>query len=432
VLKNTERLKDLLGVKMLKQLEKAKDVYAEYPRSFWTLVLITFVDRVGGAMLFPFFALYLTKKFEIGMTQVGVLFAAFSFSSFVGSMLGGALTDRLGRKGIIIFGLIASSLSTLGMGFINTYEVFFFMALFSGILSETSGPARQAMIADILPEEKRAQGFGIFRVAFNLSVVIGPAIGGLLAVRSYLALFIADAVISLITAALVSRFLPETKPEASSDMPQESIAGSFSGYFRALLDTAFLLFLGASILMVLTYVNMNTTLGVFLRDTYGVPEAGYGWLLSLNAAMVVLFQFPITRRIENQKPLLMMAVGSLLYAIGFAMYGFVSVYPLFALAMVVITIGEMIVAPMGQALVAKFAPEDMRGRYMAIYGFSWIIPFAFGPIMAGFVLDNYDPRWLWYLAGGIGLLAVLGFLALQRRTETKENEIPSVAVQKVI
>jgi MFS family permease len=68
----------------------------------------------------------------------------------------------------------------------------------------------------------------------------------------------------------------------------------------------------------------------------------------------------------------------------------------------------------------------------SFYGFSWIIPFAFGPIMAGFVLDNYDPRWLWYIAGGIGLLAVLGFLALQRRTESKENEIPSVAVQKVV
>ena len=418
---------------MLKQLQKAKNIYAEYPRAFWTLIVITFIDRVGGAMLFPFFALYLTKKFDIGMTQVGVLFAAFSFSSFVGSMLGGALTDRLGRKGIIIFGLIASSLSTLGMGFVNTYTVFFFMALFSGILSETSGPARQAMIVDILPEEKRAQGFGIFRVAFNLSVVIGPAIGGLLAARSYLALFIADAVISLITAALVSRFLPETKPESSPGTPQESVAGSFGGYLRVLRDTAFMLFLGASVLMVLTYMNMNTTLGVFLRDTYSVPESGYGWLLSLNAAMVVLFQFPITRWIEDQKPLLMMAAGTLLYSIGFAMYGFVSVYSLFVLAMIIITIGEMIVAPMGQALVAKFSPEDMRGRYMAIHGFSWIIPFAFGPVMAGFVLDNFDPRWLWYIAGGIGLLAVLGFLTLQRRMEKNEEiEASSVAVRETL
>jgi len=333
------------------------------------------------------------------------------------------------------------------MGFVNTYTVFFFMALFSGILAETSGPARQAMIVDILPEEKRAEGFGIFRVAFNLSVVIGPAIGGLLAARSYLTLFIADAVISLITAALVYRLLPETKPESNPDEPQESVAGSFAGYFRVLRDTAFMLFLGASMLMVLTYMNMNTTLGVYLRDTYNIPESGYGGLLStynipesgyggllsLNAAMVVLFQFPITRRIEKQKPLLMMAAGTLLYAIGFAMYGFVTVYSLFVLAMIIITIGEMIIAPMGQALVAKFSPEDMRGRYMAIYGFSWIIPFAFGPVLAGFVLDNYDPRWLWYIAGGIGLLAVIGFLALYRRVEKdEENEISSMAVQESV
>jgi MFS family permease len=177
---------------------------------------------------------------------------------------------------------------------------------------------------------------------------------------------------------------------------------------------------------------LNTTLGVFLRDTYGVPEAGYGWLLSLNAAMVVLFQFPITRRIENQKPLLMMAAGSVLYAIGFALYGFVSIYSLFVLAMVIITIGEMIVAPMGQALVAKFAPEEMRGRYMAIFGISWSLPFAVGPILAGLVLDNYDPLWLWYFAGAIGMLAAFGFLALHRRTETTENKTSSISISETV
>ena len=417
---------------MRNQLDKIRDIYNEYPRTFWNLIVITFIDRVGGAMLFPFFALYLTKKFEIGMTQVGILFAAFSASSFVGSMLGGALTDRLGRKGIIIFGLIASSLSTLAMGLVNVFEAFFTIALFVGILTDTAGPARQAMIADILPEEKRAQGYGIFRVAFNLSVVIGPAIGGLLAARSYLALFITDAVISLITAALVFRFIPETKPESSPEEAKNGMAGSFKGYLHVLRDGVFMLFLGASILMILTYMNMNTTLGVFLRDVHGIPEAGYGWLLSLNAAMVVLLQFPITRRIENQKPLIMMAAGTLLYAVGFAMYGFVSVYSMFMLAMVIITIGEMIVAPMGQALVAKFAPEEMRGRYMAVFGISWGLPFAIGPYLAGLVLDNYDPRWLWYIAGIIGLLAASGFLALHHRAEPEESKIPSAAAGEAV
>jgi len=406
---------------MLKQIEKVKAVYAEYPNAFWTLVAITFIDRVGGAMIFPFFALYLTRKFGVSMAEVGVLFAVFSLSGFISSTIGGALTDRLGRKGIVIFSLIASSVSAVAMGLATSFHAFFVLAMTVGILSDVAGPAHNAMVADILPEEKRAQGYGIIRVAFNLSVTIGPVIGGLLATRSYLALFISDAVISLITATLVWRFMPETKPAPQEGAVQESMAGTFGGYFKVLRDLPFLLFIGACILMTLVYLNMNTTLGVYLRDTHGVPESGYGYILSLNAAMVVLFQFGITRRIEKRSPLLMMALGTALYAIGFAMYGFVSTYILFMLAMVIITIGEMIVSPVAQALVAKFAPEEMRGRYMAVFGYSWGISFMIGPYLAGVVLDNFDPRFLWYAAGIIGTLAVLGFLGLYRRVEAHED-----------
>ena len=87
----------------------------------------------------------------------------------------------------------------------------------------------------------------------------------------------------------------------------------------------------------------------------------------------------------------------------------------------------MLVAPVSQALVAKFAPEEMRGRYMAVFGISWSIAYAVGPYLAGLVLDNYDPRWLWYIAGGIGMLAVFGFLGLHRRTERNESETPPSA-----
>jgi MFS family permease len=101
------------------------------------------------------------------------------------------------------------------------------------------------------------------------------------------------------------------------------------------------------------------------------------------------------------------------------MYGFVSVYVLFLFAMVVITIGEMLVAPVSQAIVARFAPEEMRGRYMAVFGFSFGIPFAIGPLMAGLVLDNLDPRILWWSAGVVGLIAVFIFLQLHRRSLTQ-------------
>ena len=410
-------------------LEKISKLYNEYPRTFWIVIAITFIDRIGGSLLFPFFALYITSKFHVGMTDVGVLFAAFSVSSFAGSAIGGALTDRFGRKGIIIFGLIASSFSTVAMGFVSTFQFFFVLAFFIGILTDVAGPAHQAMIADILPEKQRADGYGILRVAFNLSVVIGPAIGGILASRSYLLLFLSDAAISFLTVILIAIFLPETKPQAHPDAPKETMGSTFAGYGQVFRNAAFMLFLGAVLLQVFTYMNMNTSLGVYLRNEHGTPESGYGLLLSMNAAMVVLMQFPITRRITKYPPMIMMAGGTFLYAIGFSMYGFTSTFIWFVIAMVIITIGEMIVSPVSQALVASFAPEDMRGRYMAVSGFSWGIPFAVGPYLAGLIMDGPNPHLLWYAAGFVGVLSTLGFLALHRRRVAyieKANSAPEV------
>ena len=389
--------------------------YNEFPRTFWIVVTTTFIDRLGGSMLFPFFAFYITKRFDVGLSEVGVLFLIFSITSFIGSFSGGALTDRFGRRKMIIFSLVASSLSTAAMGLVNTLEGFFIIGFVSGLFTDVGGPAQQAIIADVLPEEKRAQGFGIIRVTFNLAVVFGPILGGLVAARSYLALFLIDAVISIISAIIVYITIPETKPAPHEHEVPETFGQTLAGYGRVLRDRIFMIFILASMLSAFVYMNMNVTLGVFLRDTYGIPEDGYAYILSINAAMVVLFQFWITRRIEKRPPMLIMALGTLLYAVGFAMYGFVSTYALFILAMVIITVGEMLVAPVGQALVASFAPEQMRGRYNAVFGnLAWGVPFAIGPWLAGLIVDNIDPNWLWYACGIVGMLSVLNYLVLHR------------------
>src|SRR5919106_2533414 len=116
-------------------LQRTRNVYNEYPRAFWTYNIIVFIDRLGGFMLYPFFALYLTQKFEIGMSTVGILFAAFSVSHMVGSALGGAITDRMGRKAVIIFSLVLSSLSALGMGFAPSIGIFIAVIVVVGTLS---------------------------------------------------------------------------------------------------------------------------------------------------------------------------------------------------------------------------------------------------------------------------------------------------------
>jgi MFS family permease len=408
---------------MFNLLQRTRTVYQEYPPAFWIYNLIVFIDRLGGFMLFPFFALYLTQKFDIGMSTVGILVGIFSITGIVGSALGGAIADRMGRKTVIIFSLILSSLSALGMGFAPTLGIFVAVVVVVGTLSSIGGPAHEAVVADLLPQDKRAEGYGIIRVIFNLAVIIAPPVAGLLIARSYLTLFLVDAVISLISAAIVLTALPETKPRAHPHAKPETMKQTFAGYGQVFRDTRFLAFIGVTVMMTLVYMNMNSTLGVYLRDQRGLPEVRYGWLLSINAIIVVLFQFWVTRRLERFKPMLMMAAGSLLYAIGFAMYGFVPTFALFVVAMIVITIGEMVVSPFQQSMVAGFAPEHMRGRYMAVSGLSWSISFTVGPYFAGLLLDSANPGLLWVFCGLIGILATLGFLVLDK---VHHSEAPAI------
>lgn len=407
---------DLLKANWQIPFQRARAVYEEYPRQFWILMLGTFIDRTGGAALFPFFTLYVTRKFNVGMTEVGAVFGIFALSSFIGSTMGGALTDRWGRKSIILFGLVMSATTSILMGLIEDVTLFIIVTLLVGTLSDVAMPAQQALVADILPDKQRAQGFGIWRVVANLAVAIGPIIGGFLASKSYLLLFIADAVTSVITATVLFFALKESRPAAQLKTAQESMAQTFRGYLQVVRDTAFFWFLLASILLGLVYMQMNTTLAVFLRDVHGVTEKNFAYILSLNATMVVLFQFAITRRITPYRPLMVMAAGSLLYAIGFALYGFVAWYGFFLLAMVIITLGEMLVSPVSQSIVARLAPEDMRGRYMAVYGFSWLIPFAIGPFLAGLIMDNFQPNWVWYVAGIVGVIAAGAYVAIEQQT----------------
>ena len=409
-------------------IQRVKNIYQEYPSQFWTIVGANFIDRIGGGMIYPFFALYITKQFDVGMTEVGLLFALFSISDMFGNMIGGAMTDFLGRKSMIIFGLVVSALTALGMGLVQKLEWFYVMGAVSGLFATAAGPAHQAMLTDILPDKKRAEGFGVMRVAANLAVAIGPAIGGFIASYSYLILFIADTITSLITALIVYLVIEESKPEVKEETEKTGFKETFIGYGLVLKDRKFMLFVGISTIATIVYTQMYSTLSVFLRDVHGVPESGYGWLMTLNAGMVVLFQFMITRKISDKPPMLILALGSMLYVIGFGMYGFISTYVFFMLAMVIITIGEMVVIPVAQAYVGDAAPEDMRGRYSGVMGFSWMIPWMIGPLLAGLLIDNGYPNWVWYGSAILASISVAGFLWLRKNDDETREPIQQAAL----
>ena len=132
-------------------LNRVRKVYYDLPKKFWLVVGASFIDRIGGTLLFPFFSLYITQKFNVGMTKAGIVLGTFSAFGLIGGIIGGALTDKFGRKSLIIFGLIFSTISTLALGLVNDFSVLIPLAVVIGLLSNFGGPARQAMIADLLP-----------------------------------------------------------------------------------------------------------------------------------------------------------------------------------------------------------------------------------------------------------------------------------------
>jgi MFS family permease len=411
---------------------RIQQTYHEYPSKYWILVAATFVDRVGGTLVFPFFTLYITQKFDVGMTQAGLVFGVFAVASFVGNLLGGALSDRFGRRRIVIGGLVLSALSSVALGLADSMLLLIGLAAGVGLLSDMAGPARAAMIADMLPDSQRAEGFGVMRVAGNLAWLVGPTIGGLLATRSYLGLFIGDAITSLITAIIIFRLIPETMPVEAKESAAEPIGRTFSGYLRVLADRPYLAFMLISIVMNLVYLQLYSTLSVYLRDVHNIAPRGYGALMSINAGLVVIAQFWITRRTRGRPPMLVMAAGSALYLVGFTLFGVVGSYPLFIVAMLIVTCGEMLVIPVSQAVVALLAPVEMRGRYMGVFSLSWGIPSAIGPWAAGLIIDNLNPDLVWYLAGLLSAAAILGFIWLHWRagsrlgvTESVPSAIPS-------
>lgn len=395
------------------------------------LMTASFIDMLGGFLIFPFFSLYLTEKFEVGLAQVGLVYGIWAGAGIAGRAMGGALADRTGRKQMVIVGLVMSALTSLGLALVSDIAWIYVVSAVGGLFSSSGGPAQQAMVADVLPEEQYGDGYGILRVVGNVAFAIGPAIGGLLASISYTLLFFIDAVTSVLAAAFVLRFLRESQSvESAARVGEQSLGRVLRGYGLALRDLKLLAVILLGGLIGMAYFQWYFALPVFMRDVHGLPPQYYGSLMGFAGVLVVFFQLPITRKTKRVAPMYLMAAGSLFLALGFGMFAFISALALFVIAFAVITLGEMVFFPTQQSIVAKLAPEDLRGRYMAAAGLAFSLPNIVGPTLGGLVLDLANPYLLWTLASAICLVGGAGYLAL-RRPFALEPATPAEVVETI-
>lgn len=392
-------------------------MFKTLPRAVWALCLGAFVNRFGSFVV-PFLTLYLTRG-GYPATQAGAVVSVYGIGSLGAAALGGYLADHLGRRATIALSMFASAAAMLLLSQAGSLALIALLTGFAGLTSELYRPATGALIADLIPPERRVTGFALYRLAINLGVAVGTAAAGFLADRSFALLFLGDAATSILFGLIALAALPTKAPShllaaapLSGDSETEAPAGhSSQRLFGALTaDWRFALFLLASTLSSLVYFQSLSTLGLQVR-ALGLPNAAYGALLALNGALILVLELPLTTFTRRQPPSVVMAAGFLLIGLGFGGVALARSLPPLGITVLLWTFGEMLYAPVAAAYVANSAPIRLRGRYQGVWGLAAGLGLIFAPAL-GTRLFVWNPLWLWLLCSVIGMMsAVCVFIA---------------------
>jgi MFS family permease len=396
----------------MRRLDRVRQLIDEYPRQLWLLFGGMLISATGGGMVWPFLTIYVRQQLEIPLTTVALLLTLNAVAGMVATSLAGPLVDRLGRKGVMFVSLSASCLVYLAMTQADSFAHWTVLIILLGASGPPFRVGSNAMVADLVESEGRANAYALLRVGNNLGIAIGPMIGGFVAAVSYSWAFLIAAIAYAIFALLLLLTVRETLPQAESASAE---ASGDVGYGLLLRDRRFLAFCLISALAVVPASIIMVLLPVYAKEQYGVIESQYGFIMATNAAMVVFFQYSVTQVTKRYPHLPVLAVGTLLYGLGVGSVALGRGFVAFLVSMIVTTVGELIMVPTGTALAANLSPLDMRGRYMGVYGLTWSLAFGVGPVIGGLLNDNLAPVAIWYGALVVGLLATGGFVLLAQQ-----------------
>lgn len=402
-------------------LNRLNRLQAEYPRQFWLLFWGMLISTVGSSMIWPFLMIYVSKKLGLPLMTGASLMTLNSVMGLVFSFMAGPIIDKVGRKWIMVVSLIMNGLAYLLMG--QAFSLLHFAILMSitGAFNPLYRIGADAMMADLVPAEKRIDAYSLLRTSNNIGVALGPAIGGFIAAISYTYSF-SMAALGLVTyGLLITFFANETLPQR--DPRQKPEQERFGGYDRIFRDIPFMHLILAFTLTMVSASMLWVLLGVYAYKNYGVTESLYGWIPTTNALMVVFLQLLVTRYTRQRPAWLVLALGAALYALGVGSVGLGTSFWAFWVSIIIFTLGELVVSPTATTLAANLAPADMRGRYMSLYGLTWGAAAGIGPVVGGWLNDHISPQAIWYGGFLIGLVSAVYFLRLARRSAMQQSEL---------
>jgi predicted MFS family arabinose efflux permease len=361
----------------------------------------SFGGTLTGSSVWVFVGIWAIKHLGASQSALSVGFLISAVVGIASGWIGGHISDHVGRRRVMLCAWAGQTLAPLGM-LASGRHVVAGLALLSAssACGSAFSAAQYAMVSDLLQPERREAGYAAVRVAQNLGVCFGPAVGGLLLLgNDWARLFVGVSVLGACSLSVAYRLLPSRGLYAPESSPQR---GSFGVVRR---DRPFLIFIGSVVLATMTYLTFETLLPISLTTSHGVKASYWGFLVIINAGLVAFGQLRLTAAVSHLSPAVKLAAAMPLMGFPFVFLAVDDSIVVVAVLMTIFVIGEMLWVPTAQAVAARLAPPDLRGAYMGVYGGASQAAWALTPFAGLQTRAAFGDTAMWAGVAAVSLVA---------------------------
>jgi predicted MFS family arabinose efflux permease len=389
-----------------------KQAYSGLSRNSWYLCIVMLINR-SGTMVVPFMSIYCIQQLHFSIVQAGTIMALFGVGSMTGAFIGGKLTDKIGFYDLQVGALLSGGLLFVLLGYQHTFITLSIGTFILSFCNESFRPANSTAIAHYSTHENKTRSYSLNRLAVNLGWAAGGALGGFLASINYHLLFWVDGCTNIVAALLLLWLMPRSAITKTIEKLDKAVI-KISAY----KDKVYLLFIVLSTLFGICFFQFFIMQPVFFKIEWHFSERLIGELMALNGILIAVIEMVMVHQLEGKRNgMIYIICGVLLGGVGYVLLNILPPTVMAAVIVVlIITFSEMLGMPFMNSFWISRTNNHNRGEYAALYTMSWsaaqvIAPFAGSEVIAfgGFNL-------LWWILGGISLIAALGYLLLYKNT----------------
>ncbi|SFH29710.1 MFS transporter [Pontibacter chinhatensis] len=393
-----------------------RNAFGGLSRPAWMLSLIMFINR-SGAMVIPFLGVYLTESLGYTLKEAGIILSIYGLGAVSGSFLGGWLTDRVGHFKVQLFSLTVGGSLYFMFLFLEEFQYIAAGVFILSLVNDMLRPANSASIAHYARPENVTRAFSLNRMALNLGFSIGPAIGGLVAAISYKYLFIGDGVASMMAGLFFFIYFRKRQ----GHKPQKAAASAAANTEKVrspYTDGMYLVFILLNCGFAILFFQLLSTLPLYYRQVYVLPEARIGTLLALNGFIVFLFEMILVYLLGDKiKKAWLIPAGVLVLGSSFVVLNLGHHTSLLYMAMVLLSFSEILVMPFMATISVERSNDRNRGSYLGLYTISYAAAHVVAPYLGTTIASRYSFDTLWWILSVFAIAVSIGLYFVVQHIE---------------